>query len=44
MNLERRVINIYVTPYSIYDLEGPVQADMQLLNISYNQETVRVGM
>ena len=39
MNLERRVINIYDTPYSIYDLEGHVQEDMQLLNISYNQET-----
>ena len=30
MNLERRVINIYDTPYTSYDLEGPAQEDMQL--------------
>ena len=39
MTLERRVINIYDTPYTTYDLEGPVQEDMQLLNISYSKET-----
>ncbi len=39
MKLDRRIINIYDTPYTTYDLEGPVQKDMQLLNISYNKET-----
>lgn len=39
MTSGRRVINIFDTPYSPYDLEGPVQDDMQLLNISYSRET-----
>ena len=41
MTSERRVINIYDTPYSAYDLEGVVQVDMQLLNISYDRGTGR---
>jgi hypothetical protein len=41
MTSERRVINIYDTPYSAYDLEGAVQVDMQLLNISYDRGTGR---
>ena len=39
MTLDRRVINIYDTPYTTYNLEGAVQKDMQLLNISYSKET-----
>ena len=41
MTSERRVINIYDTPYSAYDPEGAVQVDMQLLNISYDRDTGR---
>ena len=41
MTSDRLVINIYDTPYTAYDLEGPLQEDMQLLNISYSQETGR---
>ena len=39
MTLNRHVINIYDSPYTIYDLEGPMQEDMQLLNICYSKET-----
>ena len=39
MTLERRVTNIYDAPYTTYDLDGPVQKDMQLLNISYSKDT-----
>ena len=41
MTSKRRVINIYDTPYPAYDLEGAVQVDMQLLNISYDRGTGR---
>jgi len=41
MTSDRLVINIYDTPYTPYDLEGPIQEDMQLLNISYSQDTGR---
>ena len=41
MTSDRLVINIYASPYTAYDLEGPIQEDMQLLNISYSQETRR---
>ena len=39
MTLERRVTNIFDTPYVAYDLDGRVQKDMQLLNLSYNKDT-----
>ena len=39
MTLERRVTNIFDTRYISYDLDGPVQKDMQLLNLSYNKDT-----
>ena len=39
MSSDRRVINIYDSPYTVYDLEGPSQENMQLLNISYSRET-----
>ena len=39
MTLERRVTNIFDTPYMTYDLDGSVQKDMQLLNLSYNKDT-----
>ena len=39
MTLERSVTNIYDAPYTTYDLEGVVQKDMQLLNISYSKDT-----
>ena len=39
MTLERSVTNIYDAPYTTYDLEGAVQKDMQLLNISYSKDT-----
>ena len=39
MTLDRRVTNIFDTPYMAYDLDGPVQKDMQLLNLSYNKDS-----
>ncbi len=39
MTSERRVTNIFDTRYISYDLDGPVQKDMQLLNLSYNKDT-----
>ena len=41
MTLERCVTNIYDTPYTTYDLDGPEQQDMKLLNISYHKDTGR---
>ena len=38
MTLERRVTNIFDTPYVAYDLDGPTQKDMQQLNLSYNKD------
>jgi mannose-6-phosphate isomerase-like protein (cupin superfamily) len=35
----RRIINIHEADFTTYDLEGPVQDDIQLLNISFNQST-----
>ena len=38
---ERRIVNILDSPYTPYDLEGPVQTDMHLLNIGYDRDTQR---
>ena len=34
----RRIVNIYDTPYEPYDLEGEVQDNVHLLNISYDRD------
>ena len=39
MNKSRRIINIHQANFTTYDLEGPAQHDIQLLNISYSQKT-----
>ena len=39
MNNCRHIINIHEADFTTYDLEGPVQDDIQLLNISYSQRT-----
>ena len=39
MNTLRKITNIYREDSSVYDLEGPIQEDIQLLNLSYNRET-----
>jgi len=38
---DRTIVNIYETPFHTYDMEGPVQADMSYLSISYSRETQR---
>jgi anti-sigma factor ChrR (cupin superfamily) len=35
----RKVLNVHTTPYREYDMEGPVQAEMSWLPISYDQAT-----
>ena len=39
MTSSRQIFNIFDMPYSTYDLEGVVQDELQLLNISYDRET-----
>ena len=39
MKYSRHIVNIYDSEYSDYDLEGSLQEDLHLLNISYNLET-----
>ena len=39
MKYSRHIVNIYESEYSAYDLEGSLQEDLHLLNISYNLET-----
>ena len=34
----RRIVNLYDTPYEPYDLEGEVQDNVHLLNISYDRD------
>jgi anti-sigma factor ChrR (cupin superfamily) len=36
---DRIVVNAHTTPFLPYDLEGPVQADMSWLPLSYDPET-----
>ena len=36
---KRTVVNAHTTPYLPYDLEGPVQAEMSWLPLSYDRET-----
>jgi quercetin dioxygenase-like cupin family protein len=38
-NPQRSIIPTASAPFDIYDLDGPVQEDMQLLNLSYNRES-----
>lgn len=35
---DRSVINIYDTPMGAYDMDGPLQPDMSLIELSYNRE------
>jgi len=34
--ISRKIINLNRSAFTPYDLEGPVQKDMHLLNISYD--------
>ena len=34
----RRIVNLYDSPYEAYDLEGEVQDNVHLLNISYDRD------
>jgi len=34
----RRIVNLYEAPYEAYDLEGEVQDNVHLLNISYDRD------
>ena len=39
MIASRKITNIYDTDFSVYDLEGPIQEDIRLLNLGYDRET-----
>jgi anti-sigma factor ChrR (cupin superfamily) len=41
MAIERRILNIYSSEFSTYDLDGPVQKDIALLNLSFDKETAK---
>ena len=41
MNGDRSIVNVYQTGFEPYDLEGPVQDDMNVLRVSYTPETRR---
>ncbi len=36
---DRTVVNLHEAPFGAYDLEGPVQPEMRLLEISYDRAT-----
>ena len=38
---DRTIVNIFETPFATYDMEGPVQEDMSVLEISYDRATQR---
>ena len=40
-NDDRTIVNVYETGFEPYDLEGPVQDDMNVLAVSYSPETRR---
>lgn len=35
---DRKIVNIYETPMGPYDMDGPLQKDMSLIELSYNRE------
>ena len=39
MSTSRKITNIYQADFGVYDLEGPIQKDIRLLNLGYDRET-----
>ena len=39
MAMSRTITNIYEADYNIYDMDGPVQKNMGMINISWNRKT-----
>ena len=39
MPTSRKITNIYQADFGVYDLEGPIQKDIRLLNLGYDRET-----
>ena len=39
MSPSRKITNIYQADFGVYDLEGPIQEDIRLLNLGYDRET-----
>ena len=39
MTSGRTITNIYQADFGVYDLEGPIQEDIQLLNLGYDRDT-----
>ena len=38
MSTSRQITNIYQADFDVYDLEGPIQEDIRLLNLGYDRE------
>ena len=39
MATTRKITNIYQADFGVYDLEGPIQENIQLLNLGYDRDT-----
>ena len=39
MTPARKITNIYQADFGVYDLEGPIQEDIRLLSLGYDQDT-----
>ena len=40
MSTSRKITNIYQADFGVYDLEGPIQEDIRLLNLGYDRKKV----
>jgi len=38
---DRTIVNIHEAPFAAYDMEGPLQEDMSVLEVSYSRATQR---
>jgi anti-sigma factor ChrR (cupin superfamily) len=38
---KRKIFNIHTSPFGAYDMEGPLQDDMSVLKVSYDETTQR---
>ncbi len=38
---DRTIVNIFEAPFAPYDMEGPLQEDMSVLEVSYSRESQR---